>query len=87
MGRDPRWTFHFTLASASWLNAVEGFFSILSRRRLKRGVYEGVVDLQAAINRFVADHNQQPKPFVLTADPDKINAAGARGHQTLVSIH
>ena len=48
---------------------------------------KGVVDLQAAINRFVADHNQQPKPFVWTADPDKIIAAAARGHQTLESIH
>ncbi len=46
----------------------------------------GVVDLQAAINRFVADDNQQPKPFVWTADPDKIIAAAARGHQVLESI-
>jgi hypothetical protein len=41
----------------------------------------GVVDLQAAINRFVLDHNQQPKPFTWTAEPDKIIAAAARGHQ------
>jgi glyoxylase-like metal-dependent hydrolase (beta-lactamase superfamily II) len=71
--------------SASWLNAVEGFFAILTKRRLKRGVFKGVVDLQAAINRFVADHNQQPKPFVWTPDPDKIIAA-TRGHQVLDSI-
>ncbi|MBV9509714.1 MAG: IS630 family transposase, partial [Caulobacteraceae bacterium] len=45
------------------------------------------VDLQAAINRFVAEHNQQSKPFVWTADPDKIIAAANRGHQTLDSIH
>ena len=70
-----------------WLNAVEGFFAKLTRRRLKRGVFKGVVDLQAAINRFVADHNQQPKPFVWTADPDKIIAAATRGHQVLDSIH
>ena len=57
VGRHPRWTFHFTPTSASWLNAVEGFFAILTKRRLKRGVFTGVVDLQAAINRFVADHN------------------------------
>jgi len=87
LGRHPRWTFHFTPTSASWLNAVEGFFAILAKRRLKRGVFKGVVDLQAAINRFVADHNQQPKPFVWTADPDKIIAAASRGHQTLESIH
>ena len=43
----PRWTFHFTPTSASWLNAVEGFFAKLTRRRLKRGVFRSVVDLQA----------------------------------------
>jgi hypothetical protein len=43
--------------------------------------------LQAAINRFVDDHNRQPKPFVWTADPDKIIAAATRGHQVLDSIH
>jgi hypothetical protein len=68
------------------LNAVEGFFAILTKRRLKRGVFKGVIDLQAAINRFVVDHNQQLKPFVWTADPDKIIAAAARGHQVLASI-
>jgi transposase len=87
LGRHPRWTFHFTPTSASWLNAVEGFFAVLTKRRLKRGVFKGVIDLQAAINRFVADHNQTSKPFVWTADPDKIIAAAARGHQVLDSIH
>ena len=87
LGRHPRWTFHFTPTSASWLNAVEGFFAILSKRRLKRGVFSGVVDLQAAINRFLADHNLQPKPFIWKADPEMIIAAAARGHQTLESIH
>ena len=64
----PRWTFHFTPTSASWLNAVEGFFAKLTRRRLKRGVFRSVVDLQAAINRFVEETNADPKPFVWTAD-------------------
>ena len=87
LDRHPRWTFHFTPTSASWINAVEGFFAILTKRRLKRGVFRGIVDLQAAINRFVAEHNQTPKPFVWTADPDKIIAAVRRGHQMLESIH
>ncbi|GLK73425.1 hypothetical protein GCM10017643_35420 [Ancylobacter dichloromethanicus] len=86
LGRHPRWTFHFTPTSASRLNAVEGFFDILTKCRLTRGVFKGVVDLQAAINCFVVDHNQQPKPFVWTADPDKITAAAARGHQVLTSV-
>ncbi len=35
----PRWTFHFTPTSASWLNAVEGFFSTITRRKIRRGVF------------------------------------------------
>ena len=85
--RHPRWTFHFTPTSASWLNAVEGFFATLAKRRLKRGVFRSVADLQAAINRFLEEHNQQPRPFTWTADPDEIIAAVRRGHQVLDSIH
>ena len=59
----PRWILHFTPTSASWLNAVEGFFAILTKRRLERGVFRSVADLQAAINRFLDDHNARPKPF------------------------
>jgi transposase len=83
----PRWTFHFTPTSCSWLNAVEGFFAKLTKRRLKRGVFRSVVDLQAAINCFLDEHNTEPKPFTWTADPDKIIAAVRRGHQVLDSIH
>ena len=87
LDRHPRWTFHFTPTSASWLNAVEGFFAKLTNRRLKRGVFPSIVDLQATINRFVAETNRQPRPFVWTADPDQIIAAVRRGHQTLDLIH
>ena len=58
-----------------WLNAVEGFFAKLTRRRLKHGVFRSVTELQAAINRFIAEHNEQPKPFVWRADPNAIIAA------------
>ena len=85
--RHPRWTFHFTPTSASWLNAVEGFFATLTKRRLKRGVFRSVADLQAAINRFLEEHNHHSKPFTWTADPDKIIAAVRRGHQVSESIH
>ena len=85
--RHKRWTFHFTPTSASWLNAVEGFFAKLTNRRLKRGVFASIVELQATINRYLAETNRQPKPFVWTADPDQIIAAVRRGHQTLELIH
>lgn len=87
LARHPRWTFYFTPTSSSWLNAVEGFFAKLTRRRLKHGVFHSVVDLQAAIIRFVDEHNRAPKPFVWRADPSEIIAARARGFHTLESIH
>jgi hypothetical protein len=45
--RHRRWTFHFTPTSCSWANAVETFFAELTRRRLQRGVFRSLVDLQA----------------------------------------
>ncbi len=85
--RHPRFNFHFTPTSASWLNAVEGFFAKLTKQRLKRGVFKGIVDLQAAINRYLAETNNNPKPFVWTADPDQIIEKVRRGKQALESIH
>jgi transposase len=66
LDRHPHWVFHFTPTSGSWLNAVENFFSALTRRRIRRGVFKSIVDLQAAINRYLKEHNQSPKPFVWT---------------------
>jgi transposase len=87
LARHERFQFHFTPTSASWLNAVEGFFAKLTRRRLKRGVFTGIADLQAAINRFLRETNDDPKPFVWTADPDAIIEKIRRGKQVLESIH
>ena len=87
LARNPRWTFHFTPTSASWINAVEGFFAKLTKRRLKRGVFYSLVSLQAAIKRFLAEANDNPKPFRWTKNPDEIIAAVRRGHQALDSLH
>ena len=62
----PRWVFHFTPTSASWLNAVEGFFSIITRRKIRRGVFKSVAELEDAIRAYIRDHNGQAKPFVWT---------------------
>ncbi len=69
------------------LNAVEGFFAKLARRRLSRGVFHSLVDLQAAINSFVAETNKNPKPLYWIADPDEIIADDKRGYQALESHH
>ena len=87
LGRHKRFHFHFTPTSASWLNAVEGFFAKLTRQRLKRGVFKGIVDLQAAINRYLVETNENPSPFIWTADPNAIIEKVWRGKQALESIH
>jgi transposase len=87
LSRHPRFVFHFTPTSASWLNAVEGFFAKLSKQRLKRGVFRSVEELKNAIHRYLAQTNANPKAFTWTKDPNKIIAAVKRGHQVLDSIH
>ncbi|CAO4177944.1 Tc1-like transposase DDE domain-containing protein [Methylorubrum extorquens] len=78
LARHPRWTFHFTPTSASWLNAVEGFFSALTRRRLGRGTFTGVVDFPAAIKRYIAEHNSRARPFTWTKPAVEIVRALSR---------
>jgi transposase len=85
--RHPRWTFHFTPTSCSWLNAVEGLFAKLTRRRLKRGVFGSLVELQAAIKRFLAETNADPRPFVWTAKPEHILEKVRRGNQASDAVH
>jgi hypothetical protein len=46
----------------------------------KRGVFRSILDIQAAINRFIEEANHDPKPFIWTANPDKIITAVKRGH-------
>ena len=87
IAKHPRFVFHFTPTSASWLNAVEGFFANLAKKRLKRGVFQSVQELKEAIHRFLDETNANPKPFTWTKDPNKIIAAVKRGHQVLDSIH
>ena len=74
-------------SSASWRNTVEGFFGKLTWRRLKRGVFGSRVDLQAAINRFLAETKGDPKPFIWTAKPAHILEKVHRGNQALDAIH
>jgi len=66
---------------------VEGLFAKLTRHRLKRGVFTSIVELQAAISRFIAETNDMPKPFVWTKSADAILAAVQRGRQGLEAIH
>jgi transposase len=63
----PRFIMHFTPTSASWLNAVEGWFSQLERRAIHRGVFTSVKELREEIHRFIKVHNSESaKPFKWT---------------------
>jgi transposase len=79
----PRWHLHFTPTSASWLNLVEVWFALLTRRRLHRGVFTSTADLEAAIQAYIDQTNAEPKPFVWTANPDHIIEKVRRGNQVL----
>jgi transposase len=68
----PRWVFHFTPTSASWMNAVEGFFSTITRKRTRRGAFKSVSDLQDAIRRYIREHNKAAKPFVWTKPAETV---------------
>jgi hypothetical protein len=82
-----RWTFHFTPKSASWLNAVEGFFAKLTKRRLKFDVFRSVIELQSAIKRFLAEANKQPRPFVWTKIRKRSSPPSNEGTKVSDSIH
>jgi transposase len=79
LARHPRWTLHFAPISASWLSAVEGYFTGLTRRRLKRRVFRSIVQLQVASNRSLAKTNADPRPFRWTKDPTKSSQQSKKG--------
>lgn len=74
----PRFHLHFTPTGASWLNLVEGWFAILTTKRLRRGSFRSKDDLEAAIEAFIARTNEHPRPFVWTKTADEILASVAR---------
>jgi hypothetical protein len=65
LARHLRFTLHFTPTSCSWANAVEGWFAKPTWQRLKRGAFTSIVELQTAINRFIADANRQAQAVCL----------------------
>jgi hypothetical protein len=62
----------------SWINLVERWFAELTNKRIRRGVFRSVKDLEAAIREFIDVHNEDPKPFVWTKTADQILASIAR---------
>ena len=81
----PRFHLHFTPTSSSWLNLVERFFAEITRKRIRRGVFKSVIDLEVAILSYLAEHNEHPKPFVWTAKAADILSKVQREKQVLES--
>ena len=79
----PRFHFHFTPTSASWLNVVERFFRDLTTNRIRRGVFHSEADLIAAIEEYLAVHNANPKPLIWNARADDILEKVKRGRAKL----
>ena len=70
--RHPRFTFHFTPTSSSWLNLVERWFAELTRKLLQRSAHKTVKALTADLNGWIANWNEDPKPFVWHKTADEI---------------
>ena len=70
--KHPRFKLHFTPNSASWLNLVERFFAEITSKRIRRGSYNSVHDLEAAIYDYLGQHNTKPKPFTWTKTAEDI---------------
>lgn len=85
--RHPRFHVHFTPTSSSWLNMVERFFRDLTENRLRRGVFRSVLELIQALDDFVDQHNENPKPFIWTAKANDILAKVLRAKETLHNGH
>ena len=78
---------HFTPTYGSWINLVERWFAELTNKRIRRGVFRSVKDLESAIREFIDVHNEDPKPFVWTRTADQILASIARFAQRTLSAH
>ena len=96
LAKHPRFKLHFTPTSSSWLNLIERFFAEITGKRIRRGVFTRVAELETAIHDDLAEHNTDPKPFVWTKTADVILAKNAsaraaleakNGNQALESEH
>lgn len=72
LAKHPRFTVHFTPTSSSWLNLVERWFREITDKRIRRGVFRSVAELEAAITEYLNTHNADAKPFIWTATAEKI---------------
>jgi len=74
----PRFHMHFTPTYGSWINLVERWFAEITNKRIRRGIFRSVKELETAIREYIAIHNEDPTPFAWTKSADEILASMAR---------
>ena len=82
----PRFHVHFTPTYSSWLSLVERWFAELTNKQIRRGAYQSVPQLKAAIQEFIDAHQANPKPFIWTKTADEILASIARFAQRTCDV-
>jgi transposase len=85
--RHKRVHFHFTPTSASWMNMIEIWFSILTNQQVRRGAYHDVPELIAAIEYFIENYNERAKPFIWTKTPQHIITKATKQQATSGTLH
>ena len=85
--KHPHFQLHFTPTHGSWINQVERWFGLLTQRQIKRGAHCSVVELKRAIQEFLDQNNENPKPFVWTKTADDILGSIARFAQRTAMAH
>jgi len=83
----PHFHVHFIPTYGSWINLVERWFAELTNKRIRRGVFGSVKELESAIRESIDVHNQDPTPFVWTKTADQILASIARYAQRTTTAH
>jgi transposase len=86
LAKHPRFVCHFVPTSSSWLNMIERWFRELTEKRIRRGVFRSVPDLEQAIAEFLAAWNHTPRPFLWTATVGEIVDKIARARHKLELI-
>ena len=81
-----RWHLHFTPTSSSWLNLIETWFSILTRRVLTNTSFASTSELAATIDTWTEFWNDDPEPFVWTTNAEDIIAKVRRGKAALNDV-
>jgi len=81
-----RFHLHFTPTSASWLNLVERFFAEITQKRIRRGAFGNVAELENAIQDYLECHNANPKPFVWTKSAEVILTKERRALELLEAM-